>query len=242
MKTCLIKQNAGIGDIFLCQKIAKLIQKETSYKNIIWPVLPEFSWIKDYLIDENINYINEELEFPYKNIYELNYIKPLRNEELLYIPLYKSSWFLEGEVMETKFKVINSTSENWQDFFTFKRNYEKENDLFYNKLNLTDETEFILINRRYSTKDYNGNISHKIENNKNIKTINLSYIDNYTLFDWCKVFEKAQEIHSVNTSINFILEKLKTTDKLFMYKRPEEDTNQFINEEYLFKKKYKRFL
>jgi len=242
MKTCLIKQNAGIGDIFLCQKIAKTIQEKTEYKNIIWPVLSQFFWIKDYLIDENINYVDEALDFPYKNFYETSSIKPFKTEDILYIPLHQTSLFIEGEVMETKFKLLNLTSEKWQDFFTFKRNYDKENSLYYEKLKLQDNSEFILRNRMYSTKEYNGNIKHEMKFSKNLPIVDLEYIDGYTLFDWCKVFEKAYEIHSVNTSINFILEKLQTTDQLFMYKRPEEDINQYINEEYLFNKKYIRFL
>lgn len=35
-KTCLVKQPAGFGDILFCQKIAKIIQKNTEYKQIVW--------------------------------------------------------------------------------------------------------------------------------------------------------------------------------------------------------------
>ena len=49
MKPCLIKQPAGIGDIFFCQKIARYMIHH-GY-DVIWPVLPSISWIKDYIKD-----------------------------------------------------------------------------------------------------------------------------------------------------------------------------------------------
>ena len=49
MKPCLIKQPAGIGDIFFCQKIARYMMHH-GY-DVIWPVLPSISWIKDYIKD-----------------------------------------------------------------------------------------------------------------------------------------------------------------------------------------------
>ena len=49
MKPCLIKQPAGIGDIFFCQKIARYMMYH-GY-DVIWPVLPSISWIKDYIKD-----------------------------------------------------------------------------------------------------------------------------------------------------------------------------------------------
>ena len=36
MKPCLIKQPAGIGDVFFCQKIARIMMQH-GYK-IIWPL------------------------------------------------------------------------------------------------------------------------------------------------------------------------------------------------------------
>ena len=45
MKPCLIKQPAGIGDIFFCQKIARYMAYH-GYQ-IIWPLSPDIIWIKD---------------------------------------------------------------------------------------------------------------------------------------------------------------------------------------------------
>jgi len=42
MKPCLIKQPAGIGDIFFCQKIARYMAYH-GYQ-IIWPISPDIIW------------------------------------------------------------------------------------------------------------------------------------------------------------------------------------------------------
>jgi hypothetical protein len=46
-KTCIIYQPAGIGDVFFTQKISKHMI-ENGY-DVIWPVIKEILWIKDYI-------------------------------------------------------------------------------------------------------------------------------------------------------------------------------------------------
>ena len=52
MKTALIKQPIGIGDVFYLQKFAHII-KSGGYK-IIWPLRDDIIWIKDYV--DGINF------------------------------------------------------------------------------------------------------------------------------------------------------------------------------------------
>jgi len=56
-KICLIRQPAGIGDIFFCQKIAK--DCITKGYEVWWPVIPQFEFIKDYVKVDRLNFINE---------------------------------------------------------------------------------------------------------------------------------------------------------------------------------------
>ena len=48
-KICLVRQPAGIGDIFFTQKIAKHFIAQ-GY-DVLWPVIEQFSFIKDYIND-----------------------------------------------------------------------------------------------------------------------------------------------------------------------------------------------
>lgn len=257
-KIIFIKQSAGLGDIFFCQKIAKNFSELNKGVDIIWPVLPEFLWIKDYIKIKNVSFVDENSFFEGKEFYNYCWsevisginngipIAPILLEDnerkFIFIPLEKASYAnVSGPIMECKYRMLASSSEGWQDYFSFERNTEKEKALLQ-KFNIKDGQKFTLINRRYSTKEYNGHIQHKMNLDPSLDVIHLDYIDGYTLFDWCGIFEKASEIHSVGTSINFILEKLNTTDKLFMYKRPEQGASEFLREDFIFKKKYVKIL
>jgi len=68
-KICLIKQPAGIGDIFACLKIAKTIQAETEYNRVIWPVASVYSYLNEYLIANDILFCKEEDSFDFKSVY-----------------------------------------------------------------------------------------------------------------------------------------------------------------------------
>jgi hypothetical protein len=60
-------------------------------------------------------------------------------------------------------------------------------------------------------------------------------IPGFSLFDWYLVIEKATEIHTVGTSINYIIELLEIeSENVFLYKRlPDE--NHFQNYDYILK-------
>ena len=66
MKLCLFKQPAGIGDVFFCQKIARLIM-QNGYQ-VVWPLRPDITWIRDYIKD--IYFPSTEDMFPGKEIYD----------------------------------------------------------------------------------------------------------------------------------------------------------------------------
>ena len=65
MKTVLIKQPAGLGDIFFCQKIANLFMEEGI--RVVWPVQKQFLWILDYL--GCCEYLCVDDDFDYKELY-----------------------------------------------------------------------------------------------------------------------------------------------------------------------------
>ena len=63
-------------------------------------------------------------------------------------------------------------------------------------------------------------------------------IDGYTLLDWAGIIENASAIHTVNTSIMYLLETLElSTDNIHVYSR-NENGKDFIKVDYLFKMKY----
>jgi hypothetical protein len=64
----------------------------------------------------------------------------------------------------------------------------------------------------------------------------MDFIDGYTLLDWAGIIEKAETIHTVNTSLLYMLETLNVTDQLHLYTR--NNGRDFQQTEYLRSKKY----
>ena len=56
----------------------------------------------------------------------------------------------------------------------------------------------------------------------------MDFYEGVTLFDWIKIFENAEEIHTVETSVYYILEKL-NLEKVYIYAKPtpENRANDF---------------
>lgn len=203
-KRALIKQPAGIGDIFFCQKIAKKIQDQ-GYE-IIWPVIPEFLWIKDYIEGIVFCDINEQRLFEYDIIFSLEDADKL---------------FPNISVMEAKYELAGLRWDNWCDHFKFNRNVDKrEDDLFYDVLKLTDDSKYALKNFHFASPPHEQICEAAMQANTNgLQEICMSNIVGFTLLDWAKVIERAQTIHTVETSINYIIEKVNVTNDLHMYSK-----------------------
>jgi len=69
MKTCLIRQPAGLGDIFFTQKIAKLSLDSNRVDRVTWPVISEYSYLTEYMINDKVTFISEKESFPFKEFY-----------------------------------------------------------------------------------------------------------------------------------------------------------------------------
>lgn len=214
MKRCLIKQPAGLGDIFFTLKIAKRIINELNIE-VDWPVISNYYYIKNYINYNKLNFYDiNDIPKEYLNIYNTN--EPKISNDLIFLPLQNASTYLKtDEIMFAKYKLVNLDYNDWSTFFTFKRNEERENKL-YTYLNPNNE-EYILINNKFASPPNIETIDIKLNTDKKIIYMNSTGFDN--VFDWCKLLENAKEIHTVNTSFCYIVEKLNVCDKLYMYQR-----------------------
>lgn len=206
-KTCLIKQPAGLGDIFFCQKIA-YHYKDLGYR-IIWPVSDSFGYLSDYLDAFEYPLVSEDFE--YKNIWLKN--ESIFNKELVLLILDGATKSVsEKHWMKAKYQLAKVDPVNWLSYFNLKRNKKIENKLYFDVLKLSENDKYILKNNmfgsppNYLIKDLN--IKSDIK-----KHVQLEFIDGFNIFDWCKVIENAEEIWTVDTSINYIMEKLKLKAK-----------------------------
>ena len=217
MKKCIIRQPAGIGDIFACQKIGlKIAQK---YKiPVIWPVIKEYAYIKDY-IKNDITFIDENEEFEFKNLY-LNSTSLIDNNEVMFIPLHGDLQHnnMDCKIYEKKYKRLGLSLDDWINYFNFERNLERENHLYYNILKLKDGEKYNLINRMYGSPP--NSIIANFDFPKDIKYVELDYHNGITVFDWCKVLENANNIYTTDTCYILLAEKLNLKcEKLNIFSR-----------------------
>ena len=201
-KICLIRQPAGIGDIFFCQKIAHHYN-DLGY-DVVWPVDDVYSFLNDYMGTDKIKFISQS-EIPHFDM-----------EIILDGAHHK---FPGKQIMTSKYFKYNIDHNDWEKYFNFKRNYKKEKVLFDQ---LTNNEPYIFVNKKYGTPP-NYSINNSVTNtiiDKSLRIVELDLLDNFTIFDWSTIFENAEEIHTIDTSINYIFDKLKLkTDKIFVYPR-----------------------
>ena len=131
--------------------------------------------------------------------------------------------------MKSKYELVDQRWERWQDYFHFTRNHKKENELYYDALNLKDSEEYIFIN------DYMGTPPNDITKldlcpDTIGKKIKLEFIEGFSLFDWCKVVENALEIYIEGSALAYIIEHLNIKSKeLFLFSRNHKHIEGVFN-------------
>lgn len=216
-KVCLINQDAGLGDILLCQKIAHSF-KNKGYK-IIWPVINEYSYVKEYLKDFEFPAHNEDYE--YKNFYAQN-AHPWSptfinfSEDNLLVNLNGRTG--SNGVLIAKFTETDIDWTDWYNYVFITRNENKENHLFYNLLKLNDNEPYAFVNDTYGSPPQSK--KKEIDVKTSLKKVYSQTFENITVFDWIKIIEKAKEIHMVDTVFNCLIDILNIqTDKMELFSR-----------------------
>jgi len=228
MKICLIKQPAGIGDVFFCQKIARVMMQ--NMYQVVWPLRDDITWIREYIPD--IYFPSVEDLFPGEDIFEKGAGFVIEDNGAFISTATADMTHNDGRIMSSKYSMLGIDYSDWKDYFKFERNLDKENELYYNVLNLTDDSEFVFINNLYNTDIRDSKLLSKEQ--FNLQVVELKIIDGFTLFDWCKVLEKAKKIYTINTSINYIIEVLDTSyDEYVIYAHDEKNKSEI---DYLFNK------
>ena len=213
-KVCIVQPH-GIGDVIFCMTLAKSFKAD-----ITWPVLPRFlSDLKNAYHD--INFIADNrspVSLGLKDDFETDGYRviPIRySDQIMKLPY--------NQVMRAKYAMYNLNFMFWKREAIWQRNEVKENQL-YDLLGLT-KNGYVLKNLTYMS-----NNSGKIE--IDIEGIEVREIRGFSLFDWAKVFENAREIHTVSTSILYILDLLETCDVNIYIRRPMEASH--VNYQYIF--------
>lgn len=215
-----------LGDAIWSQK---LISELSNGKPIIWGTESQFV---------------EGLQRAYPNIcwVDVKALNPEYQQVLLdciiggvrIIPIGHANTIMKvpyKDCMKIKYTMYGYDWNIWTES-KFQRYSDKEQSL-YELLGLKYGDKYNLINNRFRS-DESGKVSISVQND--FKNIHLENIKGYSLFDWSYVIENASTIHTVGTSINYIIELLEIKAKeVHLYKRlPDE--NHYQNYDYILKK------
>jgi len=224
MKTALIYQPCGLGDILFLQKVAYTL-KEADYE-VWWPVVHEFKWLSDYIPDFNFVSWNdddspvngstqpvpESCQFPYREEYVHGAPSKITDD----------FFFFQGfgdykPIMAGKYDHVGLDWSDWRNYVLFNRNKEKEDELYYKVLGLNDDSTYVLVNRYWCTRpkiEICDRISVNPDDYGGAQVVETKHIPGYTLFDWCKVIEKAAGYNFIETAWNYLFESPELFDKV----------------------------
>jgi len=206
MKTVLLKQSSGLGDILFCLKIASYYTS-TGY-NVIFPIIQDYLYIKDYVKTDSVCFVNVNDNFLYKDIYNKTNYSIVKEDNVMVLPLSNASIIMNDKIMYSKYMLAGLSAENWKDYFTMFRNHDAEMRLYYDVLGLQRDEPFILVNRLYGSPPNSLTYDGIVIEESSKRIVEMTYLDGFTIFDWCKVIEAASEIHMIDSGLNYIIEKL----------------------------------
>jgi glycosyltransferase involved in cell wall biosynthesis len=227
-ETLVITQFQGLGDIIFSMNL--IDQWRERGMDILWPVDKGYLPIQKHY--EGVTFVD-------KDTLPIDYLSG-RFDKTTYgtvVPLYMAHQVCRApykDVMKSKYTMFGADWKQWRNT-TWKRDKEAEDRLYYDVLGLTDGEPYTLINTRFRT-DQTGGVKIHVSSGK---TVRMENIEGFTLFDWGKVIENAEYIHTVGTAINYIIELLDCKAKqIHLYiRRPDE--RGFEGYDYILTNKYK---
>ena len=227
MKPCIIKQPAGVGDVFFLQKIAHTYRQKGH--EIIWPLRDDIVWIAEYIPDITWCKLSEWLQGPYGKLF--NYGGFAETEEFIYIDASTADRTFNTDptrIMSAKFGLAGLDHKDWAKYFKFNRNREKERELYHDVLGIKEDYVYVNDITHTDLRKTSSLAKAKYD----YPVIENRVVDGFTLLDWTMVWENAKQIHTVPTAICFIVDVIDTDAEVFYYPNSErqyKDVNDIFN-------------
>ncbi len=214
MKTGIINQMAGLGDILFCQKIATLAKQQYGCNKVIWPVDEVYKYLSEY-IESDSTFIYEK-SFEFMAGFDI-----INTDDILYVPLCTSDRVISGDDPRAhghiKYKFFFDTDyKDWKDYFSIKRNSQRE-ALIRDRLGINPGEQYNFINCNYGTPP--NYLANSISPNNGLRNIYMQIYSDVNIFDWLGVIEDAREIHTMETSLYYIIEKMNIENNVFIYSK-----------------------
>lgn len=216
MKTLYINQPAGLGDIIFSMTAVRRMAAD--YSKCYWPV-QEPHWVEGLQrAYPDIRFIERSqttLDHDRKDTYKL--YRP-DHGDITVIPLRFSDSICKvpfKDCMKSKYMFFNLDWKDWMQDAKIARDTNNENALYSKLRGGALHKKFKLVNRIYKTDQSGkaGNVPYFSD------AIEMQTLPGFSLFDWAKLILNAEEIHTVGTSLVYLIELLKPTCKVFVYPR-----------------------
>ena len=224
MKPCIIKQPAGVGDVFFLQKIAHTYRQKGH--EVIWPLRDDIVWIAEYIPDITWCKLSEWLQGPYGKLF--NYGGFAETEEFIYIDASTADRTFNTDptrIMSAKFGLAGLDHKDWAKYFKFNRNREKERELYHDVLGI--KGDYVYVNDITHTDL--RKTSSLVDQKYDYPVIENRIVDGFTLLDWTMVLENAKEIHTVPTAVCFVVDVIDTEAEVFYYPNSERQYKDVID-------------
>lgn len=222
----LVVQPFGLGDIIFAQTLVRSM----GYSDITWPV------VDAYVNDCNRAYPDIKFIPLSQSPVDLNSRQDSEKNGYRILPI-RFSDSIQGvpycEVMPAKYQMYQKKWEFWRNKAMWLRDRKREQALFDL---VTPKGEYAVVNTRFG---WQGDKRIHIPELPEIELVQIRDIPGYSLFDWAMVLERASVIHTVSTSILFILDMLETSEVHVYIRRPNEANHDnysfiFTDEKYVY--------
>ncbi len=214
----LIYQPVGLGDILWVQPI---VDTWLDRGYTVWfPVEDIYrDQLKRHMPKEGVHWVSPQDDFPMKDRYSAFDLWFSNDGQQIYMPLSHADRHLpEASIMLSKYYLAKHPITNWHEHIPILRDTGRERALI-DTYNLRGS--YAISNLNYGT--YPEYITRNVNLDLDIychqMNIEQDMEHGFTLFDWLGALEKAQEIHSVETSVCYLADKYCHTNELHMYER-----------------------
>lgn len=219
----LVNQPFGLGDVIFCMTIIRRWIKDGWI--VTWPVFPQFveQLNRAYPDVTFVDWQSVKVDYDRRDEHDWNgyRVVPLRwNVQLMNVPY--------TECMSSKYSLFGWDWREWKEGAMWNRSKAKEEELHsYQyidfKMRTTGQDGYAVVNTTYGS---DAKLSVVLPSNYNgLPTIELKPIERFSLFDWAGILEGATVIHTVSTSIIYILEMLDIKCPIHIYKREPIEKN-----------------
>lgn len=231
VKKIVVNQYFGLGDILFIEPIYRYLHKDLGL-SVIAPIQDGYLWIGHHIkyvefkgISEfNMDY--ERFDFGLLKSIEGEIIKdtaylPLRFSDQIYRNLNPHDSSASRYWMTDKYSVLGLDPKMWSSI-SLERDFKKEENLKSIVLKEIEGSEYDFCNSFYQNSlNINLDLEKKVE--RDIPIVSMSKIEGFSMVDWCGVIEGAKRIHTVSTSLLYMIQSIYQEEKEYhLYPRLPE--------------------